>query len=83
MTHVVTDKCKDCKDLGCIKICPVDCIYEWNGMVVIDPDKCIDCGLCVPECPVDAIKTDYDPEISEDIISMNSQAASSVLATKK
>jgi ferredoxin len=77
MTHVVTSKCADCKDLGCIRVCPVDCIYIWEGMVVIDPDKCIDCAICVLVCPVNAIISDEDA--TEDDILINSKAAKSVL----
>ncbi len=56
MTYVVTDKCIKCKYTDCVEICPVDCFYEGDSMLVIDPDECIDCGVCVPECPIDAIK---------------------------
>ena len=61
MTFVVTDSCVKCKFTDCIDVCPVDCFHEGETMVVINPDACIDCGVCVPECPVDAIK----PESSE------------------
>jgi len=55
MTHVVTDNCIRCKHMECVTVCPVDCFHEGENMLVIDPDECIDCGVCVPECPYDAI----------------------------
>lgn len=56
MTYVVTDECVKCKYTDCVDVCPVDCFYEGELMLVINPEECIDCGVCVPECPVDAIK---------------------------
>lgn len=61
MTYVVTEACIRCKYMDCVEICPVDCFYEGKNMLVIDPDVCIDCGVCVPECPIDAIKPDTEP----------------------
>ncbi|AAZ68067.1 ferredoxin family protein [Ehrlichia canis] len=58
MTHFVTDKCIRCKYTDCVEVCPVDCFYEGANMLVIDPDQCIDCGVCIPECPIDAIVPD-------------------------
>ena len=58
MTHFITDRCIRCKYTDCVEVCPVDCFYEGNNMLVIDPDQCIDCGVCIPECPVDAIVAD-------------------------
>jgi ferredoxin len=58
MTYVVNDKCIKCKFTDCVEVCPVDCFYEGANMLVIHPDECIDCGVCEPECPVDAIKPD-------------------------
>lgn len=55
MTHVIGAACIDVKDNSCIEVCPVDCISERERMRVIDPEACIDCGACVPECPVEAI----------------------------
>ena len=55
MTYVVNGACIGTKDLSCIDVCPVDCIYEIDEMVVIDPGECIDCSLCEPACPVSAI----------------------------
>ena len=58
MTYVVDEKCIKCKTTDCVAVCPVNCFYEGENMLVIHPDECIDCGVCVPECPVDAIKAD-------------------------
>jgi len=55
MTYVVTEDCIKCKYMDCVEVCPVDCFYEGNNMLVIHPDECIDCGACVPACPVEAI----------------------------
>ena len=60
MTYLVNDKCIRCKHTDCVEICPVDCFYEGPSMLVINPDECIDCGVCVPECPVDAIIEDTE-----------------------
>ena len=56
MTYVVNESCIRCKTMDCVEVCPVDCFYEGENMLVIHPDECIDCSVCVPECPVDAIK---------------------------
>ncbi len=63
MTYVVIDPCIRCKYQDCVEVCPVDCFYEGENMLVIHPDECIDCGVCEPECPVDAIKPDTVPGI--------------------
>lgn len=55
MTHVVIENCIKCKYTDCVEVCPVDCFHEGPNFLAIDPDECIDCTLCVPECPVDAI----------------------------
>ena len=55
MTYIVNDKCIKCKLTDCVEVCPVDCFYEGPNFLVINPNECIDCGLCEPECPVDAI----------------------------
>lgn len=60
MTFVVIDHCIKCKYTDCVEVCPVDCFREGPNMLVIDPDECIDCNLCVPECPVDAIVAEDD-----------------------
>ena len=61
MTYVVNESCIRCKTMDCVEVCPVDCFYEGENMLVIHPDECIDCGVCEPECPVDAIKPDTEP----------------------
>ena len=58
MTYVVTDNCIKCKYMDCVEVCPVDCFYEGENMLVIHPDECIDCGVCEPECPAEAIFPD-------------------------
>jgi ferredoxin len=58
MAYVVTDNCIRCKYMDCVEVCPVDCFYEGENMLVIHPDECIDCGVCEPECPAEAIKPD-------------------------
>ena len=58
LTFVVNESCIRCKTMDCVAVCPVDCFYEGENMLVIHPDECIDCGVCEPECPVDAIKAD-------------------------
>ena len=60
MTYVVKEECIKCKLMDCVEVCPVDCFYEGENMLVIKPDECIDCGVCEPECPVDAIKADTE-----------------------
>ncbi len=62
MTYIVTEKCIRCKHQDCVEVCPVDCFYEGENMLVIHPDECIDCGVCEPECPVDAILPDTNSE---------------------
>lgn len=62
MTFVVLDSCIKCKYTDCVSVCPVDCFYEGENMLVINPDECIDCGVCVPECPIEAIVPDTDPK---------------------
>lgn len=58
MTFVVTESCIKCKYTDCVDVCPVDCFYEGENMLVINPGECIDCGICEPSCPVDAILPD-------------------------
>ena len=60
MTFLVTEQCIKCKYTDCVEVCPVDCFYEGPNFLVIDPDECIDCALCEPECPVDAIISEDD-----------------------
>jgi ferredoxin len=61
MTYVVTEACIKCKYTDCVEVCPVDCFYEGENMLVINPEECIDCGVCQPECPIDAIQPDTVP----------------------
>lgn len=61
MTYVVLDNCIRCKFTDCVEVCPVDCFYEGENMLVINPEECIDCGVCEPECPAEAIKADTEP----------------------
>ena len=67
-TYVVNYNCIRCKTMDCVEVCPVDCFYEGENMLVIDPDECIDCGVCEPECPVDAIKADTELGSAMDVI---------------
>ncbi len=60
MTYIVKDECVKCKLMDCVSVCPVDCFYEGENMLVINPDECIDCGVCEPECPIDAIVADVE-----------------------
>jgi ferredoxin len=60
MPYVVNENCIKCKYTDCVEVCPVDCFYEGENMLVINPDECIDCGVCEPECPVEAIIPDTD-----------------------
>jgi ferredoxin len=60
MTYVVTENCIKCKYTDCVEVCPVDCFYEGENMLVINPDECIDCGVCEPECPAEAILPDTE-----------------------
>jgi ferredoxin len=65
MTYVVTDDCIKCKFTDCVEICPMDCFYEGENMLVIQPDDCIDCGICVAECPAGAIKSDTEKGVEQ------------------
>jgi len=58
MTFLVTENCIKCKHTDCVEVCPVDCFYEGPNFLAINPDECIDCGVCVPECPINAIVED-------------------------
>src|SRR4249919_3194364 len=76
MTHVVTESCIKCKYTDCVDVCPVDCFREGPNMLVIDPDECIDCTLCVPECPVEAIFAEDDvPDAQAAFIARNRELA--------
>jgi ferredoxin len=72
VTFVVTESCIKCKYTDCVEVCPVDCFHEGPNMLVIDPDECIDCALCEPECPVNAIMAEDDvPEDQQEFIELN------------
>lgn len=82
MAYTITQLCADCKDIACTQVCPVDCIYEYTGddpsipknMLLIDPDECIDCNACVPECPWQAIFANEEvPEIFAGDIELNAK----------
>lgn len=74
MTYVVTEKCIKCVYTDCVDVCPVDCFYVGENMLVIHPDECIDCGVCEPECPAEAIFPDTDTE-SEPWLELNRKYA--------
>ena len=74
MTFVVTENCIKCKYMDCVEVCPVDCFHEGPNMLVIDPEECIDCTLCEPECPVEAIYADDEmPDGQEDFLPLNEE----------
>ena len=68
MTYLVNEDCIKCKHMDCVEVCPVDCFYEGDNMLVIHPDECIDCGVCEPECPVEAIISDNMDDSDEWLI---------------
>ena len=72
MTYVVTEQCVNCKYSDCVEVCPVDCFHQGPNMLVINPEECIDCALCVPECPVEAIYYDEDvPDGQQEYFAIN------------
>ncbi len=74
MTFVVTDNCIKCKYTDCVEVCPVDCFHEGPNFLVIDPEECIDCTLCEPECPINAILPDDDlPKDMEHFLELNAE----------
>ena len=76
MAYVVTESCIKCKYTDCVDVCPVDCFHEGPNMLVIDPDECIDCAVCIPECPVNAIYAEEDvPEGQRDFTALNADLA--------
>lgn len=76
MTYVVTENCIRCKYTDCVDVCPVDCFHEGENFLVIDPDECIDCHLCVAECPVNAIYAEDDvPENMQLFVPLNAELA--------
>ncbi|HEU0196538.1 MAG TPA: ferredoxin FdxA [Nevskiaceae bacterium] len=86
MTHVVTDNCIKCKYTDCVEVCPVDCFHEGANFLAIDPVECIDCTLCVPECPAEAIFAEDDvPEDMKAFFEINAELSAKwpVLTRKK
>ena len=86
MTYVVTENCIKCKYTDCVEVCPVDCFHEGPNFLVIDPDECIDCTLCVPECPINAIFAEDDlPEDQRQFLPLNAELAKAwpVITEKK
>ncbi len=78
MTFVVTESCIKCKLTDCVEVCPVDCFHEGPNMLVIDPEECIDCTLCVPECPVEAIYSEDElPEEHNKFLALNAELSES------
>lgn len=76
MTHVVTEACIQCKYTDCVDVCPVDCFKEGPNFLTIDPDECIDCAVCIPECPVNAIYAEEDvPKDQQHMIKINAELA--------
>lgn len=76
MTHVVTDACVGCKYTDCVAVCPVECFHEGPNFLVIDPEVCIDCGVCIPECPVEAIVDQKDlPANQSEYLEINARLA--------
>lgn len=76
MTYVVTENCIKCKFTDCVDVCPVDCFHEGPNFLVIDPEECIDCTLCVPECPAEAIFAEDDvPEAQRSFVALNAELA--------
>lgn len=76
MTFVVTESCIRCKYTDCVEVCPVDCFHEGPNFLVIDPEECIDCTLCVPECPVEAIYADDElPDSQQHMLELNAELA--------
>jgi ferredoxin len=76
MTYVVTEACIKCKYTDCVDVCPVDCFREGANFLVIDPDECIDCSLCVAECPAEAIYAEDDlPQDQRQFIALNAELA--------
>lgn len=86
MTYVVTENCIRCKYTDCVDVCPVDCFHEGENFLVINPEECIDCNLCVPECPVDAIYPDDElPSDQKQYLEINERLSKSwpIISMKK
>ena len=87
MPWVITKLCRDCVDMSCVEVCPVDCIYEYTGsdkeafpnQLYIDPEECIDCGVCEPECPWEAI---FEDERVPDVLSEDTALNASIVESK-
>jgi ferredoxin len=76
MTHIVTEACIKCKYTDCVDVCPVDCFREGPNFLTIDPDECIDCAVCIPECPVNAIYAEEDaPADQMHMVALNAELA--------
>ena len=76
MTYIVNDKCINCRHTDCVEVCPVDCFYLGENTIVIHPDECIDCGLCEPECPIEAIYSDDElPDNQIEFVEINAKLA--------
>ncbi len=84
MPHIVTDNCSSCRFTDCVSVCPVNCFHGDAGRLYIDPDLCIDCGACIPKCPVGAIVEDIDI-LGSPLIDLNAEKAASlpVIMTKQ
>jgi len=74
VTYIVTEACIKCKFMDCVEVCPVDCFYEGENMLVISPNECIDCGVCEPECPAEAILPDTEDGL-EAMLEINTKFA--------
>ena len=86
MTFVVTENCIKCKYMDCVEVCPVDCFHEGPNFLIINPDECIDCTLCEPECPTEAIfSEDEVPADQKDFLKINADLAKAwpVITTRK
>lgn len=86
MTFIVNENCIKCKYTDCVEVCPVDCFHEGPNMLVIDPEECIDCTLCEPECPIDAIMSEDDlSEEQQHLLELNAELSRDwpVLTEKK
>jgi len=84
MTYVVTESCIKCRYTDCVDVCPVDCFYAGPNFLVINPDECIDCAVCIPECPVNAIYADADvPEDQREFVELNRQLSKTYINITK